>query len=79
VRSEREGFSREGEGSIASGFSCSPRFQTANDKRERFANLWTPEGNVQQVFSLHLVGLQRREKEKERKTWDKVFTAEIQI
>jgi hypothetical protein len=44
---ERGRFSREGEGSIASGFSCSPRFQAANDKRERFANLWTPEGNVQ--------------------------------
>jgi hypothetical protein len=41
VRSERERerFSREEEGSIASGFSYSPRFQTANDKRERFADL----------------------------------------
>jgi hypothetical protein len=36
---ESERFSREGEGSNASGFSCSPRCQAANDKKERFANL----------------------------------------
>jgi hypothetical protein len=79
VTTRGRGFSREGEGSIASGFSCSPRCQAANDKRERFANLWTPEGIVQQVFLLHLVGLQRREKEKKRKTWGKIITSEIQI
>jgi hypothetical protein len=46
----RERFSREGEGLISSGFSCSPRCQAANDKGERFANLWTPEENLLQVF-----------------------------
>jgi hypothetical protein len=63
---EREGLAEKERGRLPRGSPVSPRCQTANDKRERFANLWTPEGIVQQVSLLHLVGLQRREKERRR-------------
>jgi hypothetical protein len=40
---------------------------TANDKKKRSTNLWTPEGNPQQILSLHLVGLQRKNKREGKK------------
>jgi hypothetical protein len=54
-----------------------PSPPTANDKEKRFANLWTPERNLQQILSLHLVGLQGRKRNKERKTWARVLMAKF--
>jgi hypothetical protein len=62
---ERGGLAEKERGGLPRGSPASPRCQTANDKRERFANLWTPERIVQQV-SLHLVGLQGRKRKGER-------------
>jgi hypothetical protein len=59
--------------------SPSPRFQTANDKRKRFANLWTPEGNPPAGLLPPLDRFVKRRRKKERKTWARVFMAEIQI
>jgi hypothetical protein len=65
---------------VCLGLLLSPHFQTANDKKKGFSNLGTPEENLQQILSLHLVGLQEGRRKKERKkTWTRVFMAEIQI
>jgi hypothetical protein len=56
-----------------------PSPPTANDKEKRFANLWTPERNLQQILSLHLVCLQGRKRNKERKTWARVLMAEFKF
>jgi hypothetical protein len=52
---------------LASGYPPPPRCQTANDKKKGSTNLWTPEGNPQQILSLHLVGLQRKNKREGKK------------
>jgi hypothetical protein len=50
---------------ITSGSSLSLESKLKTTKRRGFANLWTLERNLQQILSLHLVGLQRiRRKEK---------------
>jgi hypothetical protein len=44
---------------LASGYAPPPRCQTQNDKGKGFENLWTPDGNPQQILSPLLVGLQK--------------------
>jgi hypothetical protein len=42
---------------LASGYPPPPRCQAQNDKGKGFENLWTPEGDPQQILSPLLVGL----------------------
>jgi hypothetical protein len=71
--------SSEGEGFADHlGLLPSPRVQTENDKRKKgLQDLWTSKRNLQQILSLHLVGLQGRKGNKERKTWVRVLMAEL--
>jgi hypothetical protein len=75
LSSEGGGFSRKGV--VCLGLLSSPRLQLQTTKEKRFANHRTPERNLQQILSLHLVGLQGRKRIKERKTRVGVLMAEF--
>jgi hypothetical protein len=70
---------REGLASLPSG-STLPLTSNCKRQREEVCKSLDSERNLQQILSLHLVGLQGIKKErKERRTWVRVLMAEFKF